>query len=433
MLSRDLRMAEDTRGASIAVILLISALLLAFLTWAALAEIDEVTRGDGRIIPSQKTQIIQSAEPGVVTEIFVRVGQRIAKNDLLFRLDKTPTAANLGELEAKTRTLTAQIVRLELEQEGKLDVAYPCPEVAKRAAQAVCLNEERLFRAKAANLKGRVKVFEQRVEQKQRELNEVGTNMQRLKESLDLAQQELALIRPLAERQIIAETELLRVQRTVADLRGQLETATETKARAEAGLREATLQVNEQMLAFKQLAQAELNDKRAELSVVDETIRGAAERVRRTDIHSPVDGIVNEVLVTTQGAFINAGDRVVSIVPVDDKLLVEARVRPSDIAFIHPGQAAVVKVTAFDFSIFGGLDGIVENVGADTSIDPVSKEPYYTVIIRTNDSTLRGAKGNHDIIPGMVCNVDIMTGKKTIMQYLLKPINKAREQAFRER
>src|SRR5262249_54111306 len=151
-----------------------------------------------------------------------------------------------------------------------------------------------------------------------------------------------------------------------------------------------------------------------ELSIAEETIRGAAERVRRTDILSPVDGIVNEVLVTTQGAFVNAGDRVVSVVPVEDKLLVEARVRPSDIAFIHPGQLAVVKVTAFDFSIFGGLDGVVENIAADTSIDPVSKEPYYTVIIRTNDSTLRSARGNFDIIPGMICNVDIMTGKKTI-------------------
>ena len=155
--------------------------------------------------------------------------------------------------------------------------------------------------------------------------------------------------------------------------------------------------------------------------------------VRRTDIHSPVDGIVNEIVVTTQGAFVNAGDRLVSIVPVDDKLLIEARIRPGDIAFINPGQPAVVKVTAFDFSIFGGLDGLVENVAADTSVDPVSKDPYYTVIVRTKESTLRGAKGSYDIIPGMICNVDIKTGQKTILQYLLKPISKARELAFRER
>lgn len=155
--------------------------------------------------------------------------------------------------------------------------------------------------------------------------------------------------------------------------------------------------------------------------------------VRRTDIHSPVDGFVNEVLVTTLGAFVNAGERVVSIVPAEDQLLVEARVRPADIAFIHNGQPAVVKVTAFDFAIFGGLDGTVENVSADTLIDPTTKEPFYTVIVRTKDSTLQGRTGNLEIIPGMVCNVDIMTGKKTIMQYLLKPIQKARETAFRER
>ena len=433
MQSHPVTISDETRGGSTAIICLVSAFLLTFLGWATLAEVEEVTRGDGRVIPTQKTQIVQSSEPGVVMEIFVRLGQRIAKNDLLFRLDKTPTAANLGELEAKIRTLTAQIVRLQLENEGKLELLYPCPDEVKRAAHAVCLNEERLYRAKVDNLKGRIKVFDERVEQKRRELSEVGANIERLKESLGLAQKELAMIRPLAARQIIADTELIRTQRAVSEARGQLATAIETQARAEAGLREANLQVEEQVLMFKQAAQAELNDKRGELSVVEETIRGAAERVRRTDIHSPVDGIVNEVLITTQGAFVNAGDRVVSIVPVDDKLLVEARVRPSDIAFIHPGQPAVVKVTAFDFSIFGGLDGVVENVAADTSIDPVTKDPYYTVIIRTNESSLRGVKGKHDIIPGMICNIDIMTGKKTIMQYLMKPINKAREVAFRER
>lgn len=424
---------DDLRSGSTLIICLVAGLLVAFVGWAALAEIEEVTRGDGRVIPTQKTQVVQSAEPGVVKEIFVRIGQRIAKNDLLFRLDKTPTAANLGELEAKIRTLTAQIVRLQLENDGKLDVVYPCPDDVMRAARTVCLNEERLYRARIESLKGRIKVYDERVEQKKRELSEVGANIQRLRESLGLAEKELAMIRPLAARQVIADTELIRTQRVVSEAKGQLATAIETHARAQASLREANLQVDEQILVFKQAAQTELNEKRAELSIVEETIRGAAERVRRTDIHSPVDGIVNEVLITTHGAFVNAGDRVVSIVPVDDKLLVEARVRPSDIAFIHPGQPAIVKVTAFDFSIFGGLDGVVENVAADTSIDPVTKDPYYTVIIRTSESTLRGARGNHDIIPGMICNVDIMTGKKTILQYLMKPISKARELAFRER
>jgi adhesin transport system membrane fusion protein len=254
-----------------------------------------------------------------------------------------------------------------------------------------------------------------------------------LSESLQLAQQELNMIKPLVEKKVVADIELIRARRTVADLDGQLKSTTEVKARIEAGLREAELQINEQTLIFRQTALSEMTDKRAELSVVQETIRGAAERLRRTDIRSPVDGVVNEIVVTTQGAFVNAGDRVVSIVPVEDTLLVEARIRPSDIAFIHPGQPSVVKVTAFDFSIFGGLEGTVETVSADTIVDPVTKDPYYTVIIRTNDTALKSARGINEIIPGMICNVDIMTGRKTVMQYLMKPINKAREQALRER
>ncbi len=428
-----LELRDEFGGAGTRVVLLVSGLLASFLIWACLAEIEEVTRGDGRVIPSQKTQIVQSAEPGVVKELLVRLGQRVAKGDLLMRIDKSTTAASLGEVEAQSRALTAQIARLELEHEAEGRAPYICPAELRPTWNALCDNEQKLYAARVSNLVSRVKVFKERSEQKSRELNEVAANVERLKESLALADRELKMIKPLADRKIIADTELIRVQRGLSDARGQLNAALETKGRTEAALREANLQVEEQVLDYKQTAQKELNEKRAQLSIVQQTMQGAAERVRRTDIHSPVDGFVNEVLVTTLGAFVNAGERVVSIVPAEDQLLVEARVRPADIAFIHNGQPAVVKVTAFDFSIFGGLDGLVENVSADTLIDPTTKEPFYTVIVRTKDSTLQGRAGNLEIIPGMVCNVDIMTGKKTIMQYLLKPIQKARETAFRER
>jgi membrane fusion protein, adhesin transport system len=424
---------DDETLASTRVIRLIAGFFGAFLLWAALTELEEVARGDGRVIPAQKTQIIQSAEPGVIAELFVRPGQKIGRGDMLARLDKTPTSANLGEVEAKVRSLTAQVTRLQLENEGKIDGPYPCPEEIRQRAPAVCRAEADLFKARADNLKSRIKVFEEKAEQKRRELSEVESNITRLTESLTLAKRELGMIQPLAAKRIVADLDLIRAQRALSEAEGQLRSAVESKARTEAGVREAELQVEEQKLVFRQTAMAEMTEKRSELSVAEETTKGAAERLRRTDIRSPVDGIVNEIYFNTQGAFVNAGDKVLSIVPVEDTLLVEARMRPADIAFIRQGHKSVVKITAFDYSIYGGLDGVVETVGADTIVDPATKEPYYTVIVRTHETRLKSSQGEHQIMPGMVSNVDIMTGSKTIMQYLLKPINKARESALRER
>lgn len=424
---------EDETTGSALIIGLVTLLLAAFVLWASVTEIDEVTRGDGRVIPAQKTQVIQSAEPGIIAEIFVRLGERVTKGDLLVRLDKTTTSANLGEVEAKTRSLTAQIARLRLEHLGTMDTQYKCPLTVMDQAPGVCATETLLYEVRRKNLTSRVAGAEERLEQKRRELGETDAEIVRLTESLALARQELALIAPMAKRKVVSDVEHIRIKRTVADLSGQLKTAVQSKRRLESSLREATLQVEEQRLIFRQTALSELREKEAELSVVNETIRGASERLRRTDIRSPVDGIVNELIINTRGAFVNAGERVLSIVPVGDTLLVEARITPRDIAFIHLGQPAVVKVTAFDFSIFGGLEGQVENVAADTVLDPVTKDPFYTVIIRTSGTTLKSKRGSNEIIPGMICNVEIMTGRKTVMQYLLKPLNKARQEAFRER
>lgn len=425
--------SDDEMSGSKRIIHLVAALLAVFTLWSSLTELEEVSRGDGRVIPAQKTQIIQSAEPGVIAEIFVRQGQRIAKGDMLVRLDKTPTSANLGEVEAKVRSLNAQLTRLQLENEGRIDEEFPCPADIEKKAPAVCRAEADLFNARVNGLKSKRRVFEEKAEQKRRELSENESNVTRFTEALKLAKRELAMVRPLAEKKIISDLDLIKAQRAVSEAEGQLRGATEAKARAEAGVREAELQIEEQNLIFRQTAMAEMTEKRAELSVAEETTKGAAERVKRTDIRSPVDGIVNEIYFNTQGAFLSPGDKVLSIVPVEDALLVEARVKPSDIAFIRAGQPSLVKITAFDYSIYGGLDGEVKNVSADTMVDPVTKEPYYTVIVRTKDTTLKSSRGENQIMPGMICNVDIMTGRKSIMRYLLKPINKAREHAMRER
>lgn len=411
---------------------LIGAFLIAGLVWANFSRVEEVTRGSGRVIPSARTQVVQSAEAGVVREILVRQGQRVTHGELLIRLDDTPNAAKAGEAEAQGRALRAQIARLETETNGP-DAIFECPKDIEAEAPAVCLNERKLLTARQENVRARIEGLQERLEQRKRELGETAAQTQRFTESLVLADKELSIIAPMASRNLVSQLELIRAQRQVVELKGQLTAAKETTAKLEAALREANSQLAEQTSLFRREALAELTAKRAEWSVVQETLRGAEERVRRTDIRSPVDGIVNSLAVNTVGAYVNPGERLLDIVPSDGKLLIEARVKPSDIAFIVPGQKALIKVSAYDFYQYGGLTGVVEQVSADSVYDSNLKETFYIVLVRSDETSLKMGKNTHSIIPGMTADVDIVTGEKSILTYLLKPINRARHEALTER
>jgi membrane fusion protein, adhesin transport system len=421
-----------TKAATVIVVSI--ALLFAFLiAWASLAEVDEVTRGEGKVIPSKKTQTIQSAEPGVVQEILVRLGQQVHQGDILVRLDSTLNTSNLGEVEAKSRTLQAQIARLTIESEGRAGAGFVCPDTLQSVAPEVCLNEANLLASRYDSLRKKLSSMAERIEQRQRELNEANQNAARIAEGLELAEKELDLITPLANRNIAPKTELLRAQRAAVELRGQQATNKETIARVEAALREARNGAQEVDLQFRQDALAELTKASSEYSVIRQTAKGAQERLRRTDIRSPVDGIVNTLTVNTVGGFVNAGGHVMDIVPLEDALIVETKVKPADIAFLRAGQPALVKITAYDFSIYGGLDGVVEHVSADSVYDEQARETFYIVQVKTDRSSLHYRGKDHPIMPGMVAQVDILTGKKTVLDYLLKPILKARQESLRER
>jgi adhesin transport system membrane fusion protein len=428
---RDIEDAPPAIGANIVKIVVV--LFLAFLGWAAFTQVDEVTRGEGRVIPSSRVQVIQSAEAGVVSEIVVREGVRVERGDILLRLDDTSISSNLGEFTAQSRALEAAIERLNLEYEGDIDAPFVCPDEIAQSVPEVCANEQRLREARRESLQSQLDTLRQRVEQRQRELNEVQSNVRTITDSLELARDELALLAPLAERQVVAATDLLQVRREVNDLEGQRRSAQEAIARVQAELREANLQLEGQVLAFRQDALAELAEKQSEFAVLSESIRGAADRVKNTDIRSPVEGIVNTLYINTVGAFVNAGARVMDIVPIEDQLLVEARVLPQDIAFISPGQPATVKISAYDFSIYGSLNGEVDQVSASSVLDEATRETFYTVVVRTDKTTLSRNNIEYPIMPGMITNVEILTGKKSILTYLLKPINKARTEALTER
>ncbi|RUY01127.1 HlyD family type I secretion periplasmic adaptor subunit [Mesorhizobium sp. M7A.F.Ca.CA.004.04.1.1] len=414
-------------------IFIIGALFVVFVAWASFAEVDEIARGDGKVIPASKTQIIQASEAGVVQEIAVTIGQVVKKNDLIIRLDNTLNTSSLGEQQAKARALEVRIARLKYEQAGNLSGPFPCPQDIQSVAPQICDNEQKLLIARRGNFDNKLPVLKSRLDQRERELAEAQANSDRLTKNLVVSDQEAKLVDAMVKKGLMARTEQLRVEREQTELNGQLNLAGETIKKIKSSITEAQLQVEELGLQLQQEALDDLTQALAELSVVDETIRGATDKVARTDIRSPVDGIVNTLELNTVGAFVQPGAVVAGIVPTSETLLVEARVSPRDVAFIRPDQVALIKVTAYDFSIFGGIEGKVSNITADSLVDQKTGEPYYQVRVATDKSTLQRDGKAYSIIPGMICSVDIKTGRKTILHYLLKPINKAREEAMSER
>lgn len=399
--------------------------MLAFLMWASLAPVDEVTHGQGRVIPSSKAQVIQSAEPTTIEEILVRSGQKVGKGQLLVRLDDAMLSSELGQLQAETRSLTARAGRLEQEGTGagaNCDTGGP-----------ECQQEQALAAVRQSALRSKQDGLSAQVEQRRRELGEAQATIDSLGGRVQLARQRVAMLEPLAAKSIIPQTELLDARRDLVDAQGRLNAAQQQASRASAAIREAQAQLSEANFQFRQDALNERSQLEAKIAVNSESLRGAKGRAQRAEIRSPVDGVVNDVQVTTIGGFVTAGQKIMQIVPIGDKLLVETRVKPNDIAFIKTGDRAVVKVTAYDFSIYGGLSGTVQQVSADSVYDEATREAYFTVVVETDRAWLGTGAHKLPITPGMVCDVEILTGRKSVLAYLLKPIMKARAEALRER
>ncbi|MGL5839159.1 MAG: HlyD family type I secretion periplasmic adaptor subunit [Sphingorhabdus sp.] len=411
------------------IIVAASAGFLIFLIWASLAQVDEVTRGQGRVIPSSKVQLVQAAEPSTIDDILVRSGQRVRKGQLLVRLDDTESSSQLGQIAAENRSLAARAARLS--REG--GTGGNCPPNPDGSVPEECRQEAALASVRAAALRSRISALGSAVEQRRRDYAEAQATVASLRQSLGLAQNQVNMLAPLAAKSIVPQTELLTAQREVADIQGRLAAAQQATSRAQASISEAQAQASEAGFQFRQEALNERSQLTTKMAVNEQSLKGAAGRVNRAEIRSPVDGVVNDVQVTTVGGFVQAGEKIMQVVPVGEKLLVEARVSPSDIAFIKVGDRANVKVTAYDFSIYGGLSGRVVQVSADSIYDEVTKEAYFTVVVETDKSYLLSANKRLPISPGMICDVEVITGRKSILSYLLKPLIKARSEALRER
>lgn len=370
------------------IIPLVSAGVVAFFIWSYFGVLDEVAVGPGKVTPPSRSQVIQSLEGGIVNGIFVHEGDIVKPRQKLATLDRARFSSMLGEAEAKARALEAAAARLEAEING----GQPHFSKEVQALPGLVAREAELLRSRRQNL-------------------DVATAS--LRQSLALTRRQLAMTEPLVELGAANRVEIIQLQRQENELQAKLDS-----------LR------NQYVIE----ASADYAKTRSELDVVNQVIGGRRDQLNRTTLSSPVRGIVKNLEVTTIGGVIQPGGSLMEIVPLEDELLVEARISPRDIAFIRPGQPATVKITAYDPSIYGTLDGVVDRISPDTLQDEVNRDQvYYRVYVRTRHSSLRTKDGrDHAIMPGMVATVEIRTGRKTVLQYLLKPINKAKE-AMRER
>jgi len=406
---------------------LIAACALTFfilLLWASVAQTEEVTRGMGKVIPSSKAQLVQPAEASVIEEILVRSGQSVKKGQLLVRLDDDIADSELSRLQTENARLTARSERLEGEATG---TELGCEE------GSTCLEEQRLQEVRLATARSQQLSLASAVEQRRRDLSEAQATVSTLENSARLAQEQVSMLEPLAAQGIVPRTELITAQRDLIDTRGRLAAARQAVARSQAAIRQAQADLAAARSEFRQQALNEQSEINTRIAVNQETIRGAQARRNRNELRSPADGIVNNVQITTVGGFVGAGEEIMQVVPVGDKLLVEARINPKDIAFIAVGDRANVKVTAYDFATYGGLRGEVLQVSADSVYDEVERETYYTVLIETDRSFLERGGQRLPIVPGMICDVEVITGSKSVLSYLLKPISRGLNEALTER
>lgn len=400
------------------------------IAWAALAEIDEVTRGDGKAIPSSRLQKIQNLEGGIVAEVFVHEGEVVNAGAPLLRLDDTRFRSNAGESEADRLALEARIQRLTAQVEGKETLTLSPNIMAK--SPDIADGELALFASVNKRIQSELSGLNEQLVQKKQELLDYQAKAEQYRRSLGLLQQEISLSEPLVAKGAISKVEVLRLRRAEVETRGQLESVTLAVPRAQAAIKEIESKMGEARGRYRSEALSQLNEARTDLSKTEASGKAIEDRVNRTLVTSPVRGIVQQLMVNTIGGVIQPGNDIVEIVPLDDTLLVEAKIRPQDIAFLRPGQEAVVKFTAYDYTIYGGLKGKLEQISPDTVTDKEGKS-FYVIRLRTEKNHLGSDENPLIIIPGMVASVDIITGKKTILAYLLKPILRARAEAFRER
>ena len=405
---------------------LVAISLTVFLLWAMLAHVDEVTKGDGKVIPSRQLQIVQSLDGGIVSEILVKEGDTVDEGQVLIKVDATRFLSSFKENRAVYLSLLAKAERLRAVADGK---PFVVPREVLTEDKELAEQERLAYINRKAELDEKIGIAREQLSQRSNELNEAKARFQQASQGYDLTSRELELTKPLIKSGAVSDVELLRLQRDVGRYAGERGQASAQISRLQAAINEAQKKIQDVELEFKNQARNELGEVQSKINSLGESSVALSDKVKQADIKSPVRGTVKRIMFNTVGGVIQPGKDVVEVVPLEDALLLEARVQPRDIAFLRPGQKANVKLTAYDFTIYGGLEGSLEHISADSVLDEKGNA-FYVVRVRTKRPRLGE---NLPIIPGMTAEVNILTGQKSILSYLLKPVLRAKQYALTER
>ena len=428
---------EPTRVTN-TIFLLVISIFTVLILWAAFADIDELARGNGKVIPTDKIQTVQSLDGGIISEIFIKEGDIVKFDDPLMKIDTTRFQATLEESKQEYLSLLALKTRLEVESTINVNKDLPnliFDEKITKDSSRYDINEKLLLENRFRELKSSINVLESQENQKEQELKEIESTIKKLTDSLGFIEEQRVTIRKLVERGIKSNYDLLDIEKEYNVTKGDLQTARLSVARSNFAITEAKNRIKEKIDTFKAEASRDLQKTTSQINKFEAKMVGDRDKVAKTTITSPVDGIIKQLNFNTIGGVVQSGVDLVEIVPLSDALVVEAKIDPKDIAFINPSQKAIIKVTAYDFSIYGGLEGKIVEISADTIIDKDSKDgkSYYRVLVKTDKNYLERKGKKLPIIPGMVTTVDIITGKKTILDFLLKPILKVKQESLHER
>ena len=420
-------MAQSPRGGR-AIVYGLFLLLAAFLYWASVSEIEQVTRGQGKVVPSSQIQVVQNLEGGILSETLVKVGDVVKKNELLLRIDETRFVSSFQQNRAKYLSNMAKAARLTAEAN---DEVYKIPQEVLDENPEIGLREKELFESRKIELESSLNIKKQQITQRRQELNELSAKLSELNKTYGLFQKELSLLKPLVKQGVVSEMEVLHLERQASEMQGEMQSIKQAMPRTKSTIQEAQLALDELKLNFHNKAKAELNEVKAMLQEDSATSIALQDRLNRTAVKSPVNGTINRLLINTIGGVIQPGMDLIEIVPMEDTLVVETMIKPADIAFLRPNQDAMVKFTAYDFTVYGGLKAKLEHISADSITDEKGNS-FYLVRLRTEKNYLGPANDPLPIIPGMITTVDILAGKKTVLSYLLKPVLRAKYMALRD-
>ncbi|MDH3387639.1 MAG: HlyD family type I secretion periplasmic adaptor subunit [Gammaproteobacteria bacterium] len=413
----------------IGVVIIIALFVIAAILWMNWAKIDVVIRGTGKVSPASQVQNIQSLEGGIIEDILVVEGQAVSAGQSLIKISDVAFSSSFEENRLLYLELLAKSNRLEAEA---FDRAFePDAEVSVDAPQLI-RSEKSLFDSNRQQLMETLSILEERINQQQSALREAQSKQKQLKKSLELVRKEIEIKKPLKDRGIISEVEFLQLQQREAEFEGEIEAVRLSAPRIQSTIEEARFSKEKEKLDFQNKAKKELNAVNAEIGRIRETQTALQDRVKRTTLRSPVNGIVQRLYTNTIGGVINPGSNILDIVPQEDSLLVELKIKPADIAYVNVGQFARLKFSAYDFAIHGSLQGIVTFISADT-ITNDEGESFFLVRVKPSKPFLGVKSGELPIKIGMTAEADILTDKKTILSYLTEPVHRGFDKALRER